>query len=140
MAHIPNKVRKERFAAGLGPYSRDTMRTPAKPAATLGALHFDDNGGHWVWAYCGSMKGNREFPGGLAPPFRFALMPVSDLDIWRAAQALIKAYGADAEFAAAVRADLANEGDTKTEAVWRSVVRAVRELQRQVPVEGQSKH
>jgi hypothetical protein len=68
-------------------------------------------------------------------------MTVSDLDIWRGAQALIKAYGEDAEFEAAARADFAiGMGDAVAEANWRRVLNAVRELQRQAPKTGEASH
>lgn len=68
-------------------------------------------------------------------------MPVSDLDIWRAAQGLLKAYGERAVFEAAERADQAiAKGDVQAEFTWMRVVRAVRELERQSPGPGEGKH
>ena len=52
-------------------------------------------------------------------------------DIWRAAQLMVKRYGADAGAQAAQRADeLATEGDHDGAATWRAIVRAIEELQR----------
>jgi hypothetical protein len=55
----------------------------------------------------------------------------ADLDIWRAANVLVKEYGDDAPLLAARRCDalLAN-GDVDGERVWKSILRAVEELQR----------
>jgi hypothetical protein len=53
----------------------------------------------------------------------------SDLDIYRAAQSLIKQHGEEAPVHAAMRADeLAEAGDAEGCATWKRVVRAVREL------------
>ncbi len=53
----------------------------------------------------------------------------SDLDIYRAAQALIDQHGDDAPIHAAMRADeLAEAGDMEGRIVWIRVVEAVKEL------------
>jgi len=63
---------------------------------------------------------------------------ISDPDIWRAAQLIIKRHGEDAAIAAAQRADeLLNEGDHEGAAVWRRILRAVEELQRVKPQVGE---
>jgi hypothetical protein len=55
---------------------------------------------------------------------------ISDLDIWRAANLLIQQHGADAELAAARRADLMLErGDLEGQTVWKRISRAIAELQ-----------
>jgi len=55
---------------------------------------------------------------------------ISDLDIWRAANLLIRQHGADAELAAARRADLMlNRGDLEGQTVWKRIRRAIVELQ-----------
>jgi hypothetical protein len=56
---------------------------------------------------------------------------ISDLDIFRSAQVLIRQHGEDAALEAAKRADamLAN-GDLEGQRVWKRVVRAVEEIQR----------
>ena len=54
---------------------------------------------------------------------------VSDLDIWRAANLLIRHHGADAEIEAARRADLMLErGDPDGQAVWARIRRAIAAL------------
>ena len=63
---------------------------------------------------------------------------ISDLDIWRAAQLLIKRYGADAPVQAAQRADeLLNEGNLDGVAAWKRILHAVGELQRAAPKVGE---
>jgi hypothetical protein len=63
---------------------------------------------------------------------------ISDPDIWRAAQLMIKRHGDDASIAAAQRADeLFNEGDLDGAAVWRRILHAVEELQRVKPKVGE---
>jgi hypothetical protein len=65
-----------------------------------------------------------------------ALIP--DLDIWRAAAAMVKRFGADAAVQAALRADeLFEAGDEQGTATWRAIVRAIGELQRQQPRAGE---
>ena len=55
---------------------------------------------------------------------------VSDLDIWRAANLLIRRYGVDAELVAAQRADLMlDRGDRDGQLVWMRIRRAIAELQ-----------
>jgi hypothetical protein len=55
---------------------------------------------------------------------------ISDLDIWRAANLVMKRYGADAELVAAQRADLMlDRGDRDGPLVWIRIMRAIVELQ-----------
>jgi hypothetical protein len=55
---------------------------------------------------------------------------ISDLDIWRAANLLIRKHGGDAELEAAQRADLMLErGDRDGQLVWFRIRRAIVELQ-----------
>ena len=55
---------------------------------------------------------------------------ISDLDIWRAANLLIRRHGADAELLAARRADLMlDRGDRDGQLVWTRIGRAIAELQ-----------
>ena len=55
---------------------------------------------------------------------------ISDLDIWRAANLLIRQHGLDAELEAAKRADLLLErGDLDGQFLWRRIRRAIVELQ-----------
>jgi hypothetical protein len=63
---------------------------------------------------------------------------MEDLDIWRSAQVLIPYYGDGAEMAAAARADKAIEqGNPEGESLWKSVLKAVLELQCQKPNAGE---
>jgi hypothetical protein len=55
---------------------------------------------------------------------------ISDLDIWRAANLLIRQHGDEAELAAAQRADLMLErGDLEGQTVWKRIRRTVVEFQ-----------
>jgi hypothetical protein len=55
-----------------------------------------------------------------------------DIDIWRAADLLIKRHGEDAAIHAAQRADeLPAEGDIEGQIVFKRIVEAINELQRQ---------
>jgi putative SOS response-associated peptidase YedK len=55
MSHGPNKVRKERMAAGLPIYEPlSRIRKTAHVVPSLGELHQDDKAGHWIWAHCGN--------------------------------------------------------------------------------------
>ncbi len=66
---------------------------------------------------------------------------VSDLDIWRSAQVLVKQHGADAPIQAAMRADAMLEaGDLDGCAVWKRILRAVEELQGPEPKPGEAVH
>ncbi len=66
---------------------------------------------------------------------------VSDLDIWRTANVIIKQYGQDAPIHAAMRADAMLEtGDPNGYAVWKRILRAVEELQSVKPGPGKKNH
>lgn len=55
---------------------------------------------------------------------------ISDLDIWRAANLLIRKHRGEAELAAARRTDLMlDRGDLEGQAVWKRIRRAIVELQ-----------
>jgi hypothetical protein len=57
---------------------------------------------------------------------------ISDLDIWRAANLLIRKHGADPELEAAQRVDLMlDRGDDEGRVVWARIRRAVEALQAQ---------
>ena len=57
-------------------------------------------------------------------------MPISNLDIYRAAHMLIERHGADAMIEAAKMIDaMLNRGDLEGRAVWRQIRRAIAELQ-----------
>ena len=61
----------------------------------------------------------------------------SDLDIHRSAQALIQQHGQDAPIHAAMRADtMLDKGDMDGCAVWKRILRAVKELQGTEPRSG----
>ncbi len=54
---------------------------------------------------------------------------ISDLDIYRSAQVLVKRHGQDAPIHAAMRADAMLEtGDLDGYAVWKRIVKAAEEL------------
>ena len=58
----------------------------------------------------------------------------SDLDIYRAANELIKQHGDAADIEAAMRADeCLAAGDVEGEAVWLRIVRAIEELRQREP-------
>lgn len=67
---------------------------------------------------------------------------VSERDIYRSAQALIKQHGEDAPIHAAMRADeLAEKGDMDGRSVWIRVVEAVKELlDKRLPSEDEVVH
>lgn len=63
---------------------------------------------------------------------------VSDLDVYRAANALIKELGNDASFEAAMKADkLLEAGDLEGKAVWLRILAAVDEILRTRPRPGE---
>jgi hypothetical protein len=58
----------------------------------------------------------------------------SDLDIWRSAKLYVEQHGDTAAIHAAMRADaMLDEGDLDGYAVWKRIVRAVRELLNKEP-------
>ncbi len=66
---------------------------------------------------------------------------ISDLDIYRSAQVLVKQHGEDAPIEAAMRADAVLEaGDLDGYAVWKRILRAVEELQGVEPAPGLRVH
>ncbi len=66
---------------------------------------------------------------------------IPDLDIFRAAQVLVKRHGEDAPIKAAMRADaMLEKGDLDGYAVWRQIIRAVEELGRAEPGPGEASH
>jgi hypothetical protein len=59
---------------------------------------------------------------------------IPEIDIWRAANLLLKRYGDKALDESAARADeLAKQYDYNGEAVWRRITDAVRQLANQTP-------
>ncbi len=66
---------------------------------------------------------------------------LSDLDIYRAAQATIQVYGDDAGLDAAQRADeLLAAGDMDGRRVWHRIMEAIGELGRTAPGAGERVH
>ena len=66
---------------------------------------------------------------------------ITDLEIYRAANQLVKRYGQDAEFEAAMRADaMIEQGHPEGLAVWTRILRAVEGLQRAKPSSGEVVH
>ncbi len=65
----------------------------------------------------------------------------SDLDLWRAAQVMVKRYGDGAAIEAAVRADeFLDQGNLDGKRLWMRIMRAIEELQRQRPRDGEAVH
>jgi hypothetical protein len=63
----------------------------------------------------------------------------SDLDIYRTANVLVKHYGDDAALGAALRAGaMLEKGETGGYLVWKRVLAAVKEIQRQALEEGET--
>lgn len=63
---------------------------------------------------------------------------VADVDVWRAANLLVKQHGLDAVLVAAQRADdLLAQGDVEGQLVWKQIIAAIEELQRGTPSEGE---
>jgi hypothetical protein len=63
----------------------------------------------------------------------------SDLDVYRSAKLLIDQHGDEAAIHAAMRTDeLLDAGDLDGVAVWRRIIRAIEELQRKEPREGEA--
>ena len=61
---------------------------------------------------------------------------IDDVDIWRAADLLIKRHGDDAGMIAAQRADeLLNHRDLEGYAIWRCILASVSDLTRTSPAE-----
>jgi hypothetical protein len=66
---------------------------------------------------------------------------VPDIDIWRAANLLVKEHGEDAPIRAAMRTDaMSAKGDLDGYAVWRRIIRAVEELLATAPSPGTEVH
>ena len=62
-----------------------------------------------------------------------------DLDIYRTASVLIREHGEDAALEVAQRADkFLQDGNLAASAVWRRGLRAVKEIQREKPEDGEA--
>ena len=65
----------------------------------------------------------------------------SNLDVFRSAHALIQQHGDAAAIEAAMNADaMFDKGDLDGAAVWRRIVAAVNEMQRDEPAKGERRH
>ena len=75
-------------------------------------------------------------------PTKWGQRALDDLDIWRAAGTLVAMHGIDqAAFVAAQRTDaLLGQGDMEGYFVWRRVTRAIEELRRTTPTDGDPLH
>ena len=63
----------------------------------------------------------------------------SDLDIFRTASVLICEHGDEADLVAAMRADsFLEDGDIDGSAIWKRVLKAIKEIQREEPREGEA--
>lgn len=59
---------------------------------------------------------------------------MTDLDIWRCANLLLKRYGGEAVFIASKRADaLLDQGDLAGRSAWIRIAKAIAELERKSP-------
>jgi hypothetical protein len=66
---------------------------------------------------------------------------IPDVDIWRAALAMVNRYGADVMLEAAARADqLLEDGDPLGAATWHRILDAIERLQTKAPAEGEKVH
>ena len=66
---------------------------------------------------------------------------IAQVDVWRAANVLVKQHGEDAVIIAAQRADaLLAEGDVEGQRVFKEIVKAINELKRTKPDEGERKN
>jgi hypothetical protein len=66
---------------------------------------------------------------------------IPDLDIWRAAMAMLKRYGGDAMIEAAARArELLADGDMDGSTTWLRIGDAVERLQAKAPADGEAVH
>ena len=63
----------------------------------------------------------------------------SDLDIYRTASVLIREHGEEADLVAAMRADsFLEDGDVDGSAIWKRVLKAIKEIQREAPRDGEA--
>ena len=63
----------------------------------------------------------------------------SEIDIYRTASVLIRDYGDEADLVAAMRADaMLEKGSLDGQRVWKRVLAAVKEIQREEPREGEA--
>ena len=63
---------------------------------------------------------------------------ITDIDIYRCAEMIVRQHGEDAALFAAERADaLLAAGDVEGQVIWKRIVRAVVDIQQRTPVAGQ---
>ena len=68
-------------------------------------------------------------------------MMLSDLDIWRGAQVMVKHYGDSAATEAAMRADeFMDQGILEGQRLWIRIMQAIEEMQRERPRDGEAVH
>ena len=68
-------------------------------------------------------------------------MTVDDIDIFRAAAVLIEQHGDDAQHRAVKRATkMLDTGDVDGYAVWKRIVDAIKDMQRETPRPGEQQH
>ena len=66
---------------------------------------------------------------------------MTDLDIWRSANILLKRYGGEAVFIAGKRVDaLLDQGDTEGCSAWILIVKAITDLERKLAGKGDTLH
>ncbi len=66
---------------------------------------------------------------------------ILDLDIYRSANVLIRQHGAEAPIFAAMEADaMLERGDLDGYAVWKRILKAVDELGKTAPKDGEARH
>ena len=66
---------------------------------------------------------------------------LSDLDLWRAAQVMVKRYGDGAATEAAMRADeFLDQGNLDGKRLWMRIMQMIEELQRERPGDGEVVH
>ncbi len=64
---------------------------------------------------------------------------IPDLDIWRAAQVMVKRYGKDAASEATMRADeFLDQGNHDGKRLWMRIMQAIEELQRERQGDGEA--
>ena len=76
-----------------------------------------------------SMSDEPKFRGCATPYLQEPQHSIEAIDIWRAANEIMKLYGEDAVLRACMRADaLLDQGDTKGFFVWKRIARAIDDL------------
>ena len=66
---------------------------------------------------------------------------IGDLDLWRAAQIMVKRYGNGATIEAAMRADeFLDQGNLDGKRQWMPIMQTIEELQRERPRDGEAVH